>query len=281
MLRKVTPSITVVVALLADAVAAVVAALFYGLVAAVALGLTAGVAQAMGKISLDATIQRDVPERNRTSAFARSETLLQLSWVVGGFIGIARPAQARRHLGPWPRPRHARQPDGAVDAVRARAPAVACARGRSGGVDRRSVSEGDPADGAGNRPRPGSSRRSGRGTRPARTSPGTLTIRGIAHRNATAASPMPQTKPALAPDARSKNDRRLAVRSAGRIAITSSRWASTPRWENSTPGSNATATRLAPKATPATITPVPARAVLTTATRATAYGAIQLSRASQ
>ena len=38
----------------------------------------------MGKISLDATIQRDVPERNRTSAFARSETLLQLSWVIGG-----------------------------------------------------------------------------------------------------------------------------------------------------------------------------------------------------
>ena len=90
-LRKVTPSITVVVALLADAVAAVVAAVFYGLAAAIALGLTAGVAQAMGKLSLDALIQRDVPERNRTSAFARSETLLQLSWVIGGFIGIAMP----------------------------------------------------------------------------------------------------------------------------------------------------------------------------------------------
>lgn len=90
-LRKVTPSVTVVVALLADATAAVVAAAFYGLVPAVALGLTAGVAQAMGKISLDATVQRDVPERHRTSAFARSETLLQLSWVIGGFIGIAIP----------------------------------------------------------------------------------------------------------------------------------------------------------------------------------------------
>ena len=90
-LRKLNPSVTVVVALLADAAAAVVAAVFYGLVPAVALGLTAGVAQAMGKLSLDATIQRDVPERNRTSAFARSETLLQLSWVIGGFIGIAVP----------------------------------------------------------------------------------------------------------------------------------------------------------------------------------------------
>jgi MFS family permease len=91
MLRKITPSITVVVALLADAAAAIVAAVFYGLIPAIALGLTAGVAQAMGKLSLDALIQRDVSERHRTSAFARSETLLQLSWVIGGFIGIALP----------------------------------------------------------------------------------------------------------------------------------------------------------------------------------------------
>ena len=92
-LRRVTPSVTVVVALLADAAVAVVAALFYGLLPAVALGLTAGVAQAMGKLSLDATIQRSVPERHRTSAFARSETMLQLSWVVGGFLGIGLPLE--------------------------------------------------------------------------------------------------------------------------------------------------------------------------------------------
>jgi MFS family permease len=90
-LRNVNPKIVVVVALIADAVAAVVAALLYGLLTAVLLGLTAGVAQAMGKLALDATIQRDVPEAFRTSAFARSETLLQLSWVIGGFIGIALP----------------------------------------------------------------------------------------------------------------------------------------------------------------------------------------------
>ena len=90
-LRRVTPAITVVVALLADAAAAVVAAVLYGLIPAMLLGLTAGVAQAMGKVSLDSTIQNRVPERHRTSAFARSETLLQLSWVVGGFVGIALP----------------------------------------------------------------------------------------------------------------------------------------------------------------------------------------------
>ncbi|MCW2819977.1 MAG: major facilitator superfamily 1 [Marmoricola sp.] len=99
LLRRVTPAVTVVVALLADVVAAVVAAVLYGLVAAVVLGLTAGVAQSMGKLSLDATIQSDVPERNRTSAFARSETMLQLSWVVGGFIGIALPLIPHLGLG--------------------------------------------------------------------------------------------------------------------------------------------------------------------------------------
>ncbi|HET7684150.1 MAG TPA: MFS transporter [Marmoricola sp.] len=95
LLRNVNPRIVVVVALLADAVAAVVAAALYGLLTAVLLGLTAGIAQGMGKLALDATIQRDVPESFRTSAFARSETLLQLSWVIGGFIGIALP------LVPW------------------------------------------------------------------------------------------------------------------------------------------------------------------------------------
>ncbi|MFL6155225.1 MAG: MFS transporter [Marmoricola sp.] len=87
-LRRINPAVVVVIALVADAAMMVVAALFYGLVASVALGLTIGTAQAMGKLSLDATIQRDVDESYRTSAFARSETVLQLSWVVGGFLGV-------------------------------------------------------------------------------------------------------------------------------------------------------------------------------------------------
>ena len=55
------------------------------------LATTAGFTQALSKLSLDACIQRDVPEEVRTSAFARAETLLQMSWVVGGAIGIALP----------------------------------------------------------------------------------------------------------------------------------------------------------------------------------------------
>ncbi|HET6625988.1 MAG TPA: MFS transporter [Nocardioidaceae bacterium] len=99
MLRSVKPELTVVVVLLADAAMTVVVAALYGLVTAALLGLTAGLTQSLGKLSLDALIQRDVPERTRTSAFARSETLLQLSWVVGGFIGIALPLVPRLGMG--------------------------------------------------------------------------------------------------------------------------------------------------------------------------------------
>ena len=98
-LRRIRPEVTVVLMLLADAVVAVVVALFYGLPTAVLLGLTAGLAQSLGKLSLDALIQRDIPERTRAGTFARSETLLQMSWVIGGFIGITMPLVPRLGLG--------------------------------------------------------------------------------------------------------------------------------------------------------------------------------------
>lgn len=99
LLKHVNPAITVVVALVADAVMALVAALFYGVLPLALLGLTAGLAQSLSKLSLDSTIQRDVPERVRTSAFARSDTVLQLAWVAGGFVGIAMPLMPRTGLG--------------------------------------------------------------------------------------------------------------------------------------------------------------------------------------
>ncbi|MER5360026.1 MFS transporter [Streptomyces sp. NPDC002785] len=70
---------------------AVLTALFFSTVMVAALSATAGFTQALSKLSLDAMIQRDVPEEVRTSAFARSETALQMAWVVGGGIGIALP----------------------------------------------------------------------------------------------------------------------------------------------------------------------------------------------
>ena len=98
-LRTLTPTVVVVAALAVDTAAITTAAVGYSLTTAVALGLVAGLAQSLGKLSLDALIQSDVPERSRSSAFARSETLLQLSWVVGGFVGIALPLVPRLGLG--------------------------------------------------------------------------------------------------------------------------------------------------------------------------------------
>jgi MFS family permease len=69
----------------------VLAAVFYSFVLAVVVAGVAAVTNALGKVSLDAIIQREVPESLRASAFARSETVLQLSWVVGGAFGIALP----------------------------------------------------------------------------------------------------------------------------------------------------------------------------------------------
>jgi MFS family permease len=82
----------IIAGVLACALAATItAAVLYGTFSLAAVAATAGIAQALGKLSLDALIQRDVPEEVRTSAFARSETLMQMSWVVGGGLGISLP----------------------------------------------------------------------------------------------------------------------------------------------------------------------------------------------
>jgi hypothetical protein len=56
----------------------------------------ASVGNALSKIALDALIQRDVPETLRSSAFARSETFLQLAWVVGAAIAVGLPSSSNR-----------------------------------------------------------------------------------------------------------------------------------------------------------------------------------------
>jgi MFS family permease len=95
-LKRIRPAVTVSAVLLVDVAAAALAAFFYGVVVIAVLGLVAGLGQALAKFSLDATIQRDVPQRVQASAFARSDTTLQLAWVVGGFVGIALPLDPPR-----------------------------------------------------------------------------------------------------------------------------------------------------------------------------------------
>lgn len=90
-LKSRAPEVIIVTVVAVVLGVAITAAVFFGAIGVACLGAVAGFAQAMSKLSLDALIQRDVPEEVRTSAFARSETLLQVSWVVGGGIGMALP----------------------------------------------------------------------------------------------------------------------------------------------------------------------------------------------
>ncbi|MGC4940978.1 MFS transporter [Kribbella sp. DT2] len=99
LLRARKPETVVLVVLLADAAIALTVAILYGFPTLILLGLVAGLCSSLGKLSLDAMIQRDVPESVRTSVFARSETVLQLSWVIGGGCGIVLPLIPRLGFG--------------------------------------------------------------------------------------------------------------------------------------------------------------------------------------
>jgi hypothetical protein len=64
-------------------------AAFFGLWAALLVALIAAFGQVLAKLALDSTVQQEIGEEIRSSAFAASETLHQLSWVAGGLAGVA------------------------------------------------------------------------------------------------------------------------------------------------------------------------------------------------
>jgi hypothetical protein len=90
-MHTVAPDRLVLISAAAAAAVTLVAAVFYSFAMAAVVAFVAAVTNALGKVSLDAIIQREVPESLRASAFARSETWLQMAWVVGGALGIALP----------------------------------------------------------------------------------------------------------------------------------------------------------------------------------------------
>ncbi|MFF5857829.1 MFS transporter [Streptomyces sp. NPDC012751] len=90
-LRSRAPEVIIVTVVAVVLGAALVAGVFFGAFLVACLAAVAGFGQALAKLALDALIQRDVPELVRTSAFARSETLLQMAWVFGGAVGIVMP----------------------------------------------------------------------------------------------------------------------------------------------------------------------------------------------
>jgi MFS family permease len=88
-LRTRTPHLIVFGMLVALTVVTAVAAWFFGLWAALGVAFAAALAQALVKLALDSTVQREIGEEIRSSTFAVSETLNQLSWVLGGLAGLA------------------------------------------------------------------------------------------------------------------------------------------------------------------------------------------------
>ena len=82
------PSEMVVRAAVAVTVMALVAAVAGNLFVAAAAALVTSASSAIAKASLDASLQHDLPEESRASAFGRSESVLQLAWVLGGALGV-------------------------------------------------------------------------------------------------------------------------------------------------------------------------------------------------
>jgi hypothetical protein len=62
---------------------------FFGLLAALIVAFVAAAGTALAKLALDSIVQKEIGEDVRSSAFAVSETLHQLSWVAGGLAGLA------------------------------------------------------------------------------------------------------------------------------------------------------------------------------------------------
>ena len=75
-----------------SAIIAVMTAFYYNLPMVLLCCGLAGMLPSLAKLSLDAMIQRDTLEAVRTSAFAKSETLMQLCWVAGAGLGLYMPA---------------------------------------------------------------------------------------------------------------------------------------------------------------------------------------------
>ncbi|MGI9001039.1 MAG: MFS transporter [Pseudonocardia sp.] len=90
--RRFDKAAAVILSCISAAVAvATLAAVVPGIATAALAGLVGATASALAKVSLDAVIQRDLPDESRASAFGRSETVLQLAWVFGGALGVLLP----------------------------------------------------------------------------------------------------------------------------------------------------------------------------------------------
>lgn len=91
------PERTAMLSVMGATVVCIATGIWYGIWTLVLLGFAQGISAQLAKLCFDALVQRDVPERVRTSVFAWSETMLQMLWVVGGALGIVLPLEP--HIG--------------------------------------------------------------------------------------------------------------------------------------------------------------------------------------
>jgi hypothetical protein len=92
-LKLTRPDLIILMCTSAAAVGCLVGALLFSLPVAIVAMLVCMLCNALSKLSLDAIIQRDVAESLRSSAFGRSETFLQLAWVLGAAIALLLPSK--------------------------------------------------------------------------------------------------------------------------------------------------------------------------------------------
>ena len=87
-LRSRAPQVMVYLMLAYSAIATTLCAAFFGLWAAIIAAFSAAVCQTLVKLALDSIVQHEIRPEVRSSTFAASETLHQLSWVAGGLLGL-------------------------------------------------------------------------------------------------------------------------------------------------------------------------------------------------
>ncbi|GLW97461.1 MFS transporter [Microtetraspora sp. NBRC 16547] len=86
--RSRSPQIIVLGTLALATVATIVTTVYFTLWTAVVVALVAAFAQGLGKLALDAIVQREIAEEVRSSTFGVTEALLQIAWVFGGLVGL-------------------------------------------------------------------------------------------------------------------------------------------------------------------------------------------------
>jgi MFS family permease len=74
------------------AAACILTAILFSIPFAIMCMVVSSATNSLGKIAMDAIIQREVDESLRSSVFARSETFLQLTWVAGAAVAVALPS---------------------------------------------------------------------------------------------------------------------------------------------------------------------------------------------